>query len=818
MMDKACVDGKLVKQLQVQPGATVEVKFDEEDLQDIWFPATVVEDVGDNSFSVEYLGSIECGLVKVVVDYFHIRKPPPSMRRESFELLEKVDWFNGFGWYSGVVTKVLGDGSYIVFFKSTRKEKKLSLEDMRPHIDWVDCNWVNLPEFDNEDKHPTPNISTLKTNQKEEGAGNIEKSPNDSRSMSNKRIKTRKTVVYMRGNPIMKSKGEPQNDALLFPEISPVKAVEPGGSKTETVKDSLTQAGGGNQSSAELNGNGQMETEIKHSELKENQSTKRRRGRPTKKLAGTPHASGAAVGEVEANDVAETPIVLGLLSGTVRKPVKVGSMSRLNKVKAVKAVKDDKNLLETVSNHEENKETSMKDGKNHDEWVSTHEENKEQTGSNLIIPKRKRGRPAKVKVDGSSSTQAVSVAIGQSSAGAQLSSSHEVGLAVYNSVPTQNKHPKLVRPIGNQTTTLINAHRKNERSPRSTLGKRQRRRRKRKILNGAFMTAVDQPQAQVLSIFQSKSESLAQDIQDVLPLQLTHGITNGSTDDREPSAVSNISDDDKPLSTWFEGAQSLQESDDASISHSRSQRDKQNQNQTQVQVVDRCTEAAPERDIVVTGSVLGDGIEPGTMNNAIVPVIESIAVDHQNMPFDKSTLVWKTIQSMEVFRVLPQRPHFLPLYNCKEETREGLAIGNMVTFAGLVEKVSKFQLDDPRTILDSSMETLADLEKHGFNVEVVRARLKQLISIKRMQEEHLNSRLEIENQIVDRTLKRTKIQEEISKIDKKIAELQEKRSTAVASEERKTSELHALESSVVDINASIECSRAKFERVASSPW
>ncbi|KAL9257161.1 DUF724 domain-containing protein [Drosera capensis] len=808
MMDKACVDGKLVKKLQVQPGSAVEVKFDEEDLQDIWFPATVVEDAGDDSFSVEYLSPIESGLVKVVVDYFHIRKPPPSMRRENFELLEKVDWFNGFGWYSGVVTKVLGDGSYIVFFKSTRKEKKLRLEDMRPHIDWVDGNWVNVPEFDHEDKHPTPNISTLKTDQKEEGAGNIEKSPNDSHSMSNKRIKTRKTVVYMRGNPIMKSKGESQNNAPLFPEISPVKAVEPGGSKTETVKDSLTQAVGGNQSSAELNGNGQMETEIKHSELTEKQSTKRRRGRPTKIPAGTPHASGVAVGEVEANDAAETPIVLGLLSGTVRKPVKVGSMSRLNKVKAVKAVKDDKNLLETVSNHEENKETSMKDGKNPDEWVSNHEENKEQTDSNLIIPKRKRGRPVKVKVGGLSSSQAAN---GQSSAGAQLSSSHEVGLAVDNSVPTQNKYLKQARLIGDQTTTLINAHRKIERSPRSTSSKRQRGRRKRKILNGAFMTAVDQPQAQVLPIFQSKSESLAQDIQGVLPLQLTHGITNGSTVDREPSAVSNISDDDKPLSTWFEGAQSLQESDDANTSHSRCQRDKQNQNQTQVQ-------AAPERGIVVTGSVLGDRIEPGTMNNAIVPVIESIAMDHQNMPFDKSTLVWKTIQSMEVFRVLPQRPHFLPLYNCKEETREGLAIGNMVTFAGLVEKVSKFQLDDPRTILYSSMETLADLEKHGFNVEVVRARLKQLISIKRMQEEHLNSRLEIENQIVDGTLERTKIQEEISEIDKKIAELQEKRLTAVALEDKKTSELHALESSVVDINASIECSRAKFERVASSPW
>lgn len=52
-------------------------------------------------------------------------------------------------------------------------------------------------------------------------------------------------------------------------------------------------------------------------------------------------------------------------------------------------------------------------------------------------------------------------------------------------------------------------------------------------------------------------------------------------------------------------------------------------------------------------------------------------------PFEKCSVAWKDIESMEVFREIPQKPHFLPLLDVKETVREGMAIGYMVTFSNV---------------------------------------------------------------------------------------------------------------------------------------
>ncbi|GAB2216337.1 hypothetical protein Droror1_Dr00024109 [Drosera rotundifolia] len=89
------------------------------------------------------------------------------------------------------------------------------------------------------------------------------------------------------------------------------------------------------------------------------------------------------------------------------------------------------------------------------------------------------------------------------------------------------------------------------------------------------------------------------------------------------------------------------------------------QNKNQTQVVDRCTKAAQERDIVVTGSVLGDVIEPGTMNNAIVPlqfpekgkvkvdVVKSVNDEHVDEEVEKSVVlynVFREFQNKELYQ------------------------------------------------------------------------------------------------------------------------------------------------------------------------
>ncbi|MFS7976201.1 putative Agenet-like domain-containing protein [Helianthus anomalus] len=80
-------------------GKKVEITLEEEILRDIWFPATVVEDLGNNRFLVEYKE-----LQRVSIDHRHIRPSTPQFTVTSFGLLEKVDAFYDFGWWSGVIT------------------------------------------------------------------------------------------------------------------------------------------------------------------------------------------------------------------------------------------------------------------------------------------------------------------------------------------------------------------------------------------------------------------------------------------------------------------------------------------------------------------------------------------------------------------------------------------------------------------------------------------------------------------------------------------------------------------------------------------
>ena len=125
----------------------MEANTDKENRRDVWFPAIIIKENGDNSFLVKkYLSSgndDESGTVKVVVDSLHIRPTPPRYADRNYELLERVDTTYNFGWRSGVITKVLAGRRYNVFFKDGNEDKELSHSDIRPNVEWIDGKWVS---------------------------------------------------------------------------------------------------------------------------------------------------------------------------------------------------------------------------------------------------------------------------------------------------------------------------------------------------------------------------------------------------------------------------------------------------------------------------------------------------------------------------------------------------------------------------------------------------------------------------------------------------------------------------------------------------
>ncbi|KAH7533945.1 hypothetical protein FEM48_Zijuj04G0185500 [Ziziphus jujuba var. spinosa] len=91
-----------------------------------------------------------------------------------------------------------------------------------------------------------------------------------------------------------------------------------------------------------------------------------------------------------------------------------------------------------------------------------------------------------------------------------------------------------------------------------------------------------------------------------------------------------------------------------------------------------------------------------------------------SLPFVKTFSIWQQFESMEVFRKLPQNPHFQPSMKSKRLCREGLAIGNMFAFVSLVEMIAKLEIDAPAELANDATEAFVELENMGFNVKALR--------------------------------------------------------------------------------------------------
>ncbi|KAB2611727.1 hypothetical protein D8674_019759 [Pyrus ussuriensis x Pyrus communis] len=257
-----------------------------------------------------------------------------------------------------------------------------------------------------------------------------------------------------------------------------------------------------------------------------------------------------------------------------------------------------------------------------------------------------------------------------------------------------------------------------------------------------------------------------------------------------PIASDNPDDDDKPLSMWFGGMQLS-----AYVGESRPSPDANvNQNSDRVEPV-----------------------EVASKSPAVDAVSGSGPHEKQGLPFVKSSPVWKTIETLEVFRLFPQNPHFRPLVECKEEYREGSAIGNMITFSSLADKISRLQFDDHQSVFDSILESLVDLENYGFNVTILRGRVNDLLSVKDKQGRFQVESRDAEQKIMEHSREKTKLVEEADYIAKKIIELQDKHASIKSVVETKDHEIARLRMALDAMNEGIQSARSDFEKLALAP-
>ncbi|CAI9774265.1 unnamed protein product [Fraxinus pennsylvanica] len=774
--------------LMFEVGRQVEVSFDAEDCRDAWFPATILDILRNGSFLVGYRSPIvgdEACLLKVIIDPLHVRPCPPLLKSKKFDLLEKIDASFDNGWWSGVITKELEDSRYLVFFKETSKNRKFHQSEIRPHMEWKDGKWITsskdvlIPSSEDGKQgsrictngtavaKPVRSSGNGKNNSKEKMETRMEQStphnqkPSpftkqltksrhlslfdslDTLSQPLKNLKEGKAVAPSRTlhqQTILETSSKYVQDG----SISPIS----GNTMTSSVKPPVPQDFSSNNPYW-----GRRIQRKQGKQKKPTSSSMKKRGR-----AQTPQVGKSELVEDVQEENVDGETDLGIILGLACTELG-SSRHRTGSLRGKRALESHgKESLKLVCVQEQ---------LSNDSAIQITKESK-QSGTEVNFQKRKRGRPRRILIN----TLQTLVT------GTTRKDVFEDEMVPKDCTANEVSHTSsglemsgMKGLVGNQESTTCTDHEDLFNGPLK------QKHRSVNMMKTAFAEVPGEKVSGTLINPNKKNSSkrgkgcsgdqmIACQFQDA-SREKTMG-SNVIVKEAKKVIVELPSNklDDEPLCKWIEGTQAP-------------------------------TPAAFDGSEVISTRTAEQCIETGKKQNKIGPSEQHI------LPFEKNTIIWKTIESMEVFRRMPQNPHFQPLESYKESSREGLAVGFMVTFSSVVDKASRLQFNDPKSITDDILETLVDLERHGFDVLAVRDRIIGLGSVKERQEELMGQLEEINDQIFEHNLEINKADEEIGEINKQIRNLQEKLAVAGSTKETKNCEVASLQSKLLEIKESI---------------
>ncbi|KAI3819220.1 hypothetical protein L1987_13045 [Smallanthus sonchifolius] len=755
-------------------GIKVEVSFEEEVLHGVWFPATIVEDLGNDLFLVEYSSWVndESKLHRVTVDHLHIRPSIPQTTVTSFGLLEKVDAFVDFGWWSGVITKKLADSRYVVYFKHTNKVKELGHLELRPHVEWKNEKWFTPNQvpvsIDVEHDELRETVSLNFTNTIEDTTTCIDKQTSIL-ATSMKRAKP--THLGSNLKPSKKSKAGNASDDMNLSnggqseEVSNLTAGQTDGTAenlstkkkklgkrekgVELKRPVITSARKKGRLSADSRGpktlpKGDLTLATTPNIVEEKHVTSARKKGRLSVDSGGPKTlpKGYLTLTTTPNVVEEKRVTSARKKG--RLSVDSGGPETLPKAAGDSTLTTIPNIVEekhatkifpipvimglqcysvTISQSKKPKELTSKSPQNVIEpeapqsgvplepKATDNQERKETDGD--TVTKRKRGRPFKSQSKNGKTSLAVN---------------NQNGDASVKKVPYRS---------GIELTL------QQEKYDKPVKGKRAKRR--------------------MISL---NITSSPQDVQDS-----SKQIENGNSEINVEKSLDTVSDD-QPLSRWFLGKQSLA-------------------------TLESTGKKPPEISKSLRALTNGDG---------------------QTLTFEKRSSLWETIESMEAFRLFPQKPHFRPLDSIKESARERHAINKMVDFSGVFEEMRRLRIGHPRTEIEDQLETLSELETYGFDINFIRNRLMELISLKDKREGLESRSKEVKDILGNHRVELQKIDDEIESIDKQLRDLMEKRDRASKDREKKDSEIIGLQAEIDEIEKGMREFCCKFDELATASF
>ncbi|KAM7265583.1 hypothetical protein ACFE04_003266 [Oxalis oulophora] len=149
------------------------------------------------------------------------------------------------------------------------------------------------------------------------------------------------------------------------------------------------------------------------------------------------------------------------------------------------------------------------------------------------------------------------------------------------------------------------------------------------------------------------------------------------------------------------------------------------------------------------------------------------------LPFVKNLIIWETLESFEVYKKMPQKPHFRPLYEEVELLREGLAIGRVVNFTNIVDIIGKLRFDDSNsatisTLIEDILKVLPEFDEHGFDTEPLKTHLGKLVSARSNVAQLEVEAKETKSQLMEKSRDKIRIKEKSNVVAKELVEIVKK--------------------------------------------
>jgi len=203
-----------------------------------------------------------------------------------------------------------------------------------------------------------------------------------------------------------------------------------------------------------------------------------------------------------------------------------------------------------------------------------------------------------------------------------------------------------------------------------------------------------------------------------------------------------------------------------------------------------------------------------------VPVPSS---SNHGTAFSTSSLLLMPNHKLEIFEMLPQKPHFREVQNCPPEFREGKVLGLMISFANIAESIKNMRIQDGARLYQEKMNSLLVLEEDGFEVVPMKVRLHNLLCLRNCQINLKNKKTSLEKEILEIEAVNCGLEQQVKFLDMCILGMeeqkyQEMKASVSMQKAANCSSISKLQLDLRHVEESLEAVEADFCSIASAPW